>query len=628
MPRNRNISFLITCTAFILTFTAVKQCQGATVLDYDSFHEIWEDSETKCKPTSFGYSLEEAELKFPPYPYPKCSERPHFQSVASELSTSFSMNCTQGHYLAGPKDKHLFAATYDNSDLYTHTGPYTAPVNLPPDTEFVFANCNSSDYEVAHYRAVYDAQLHDSLRRKQQYEGKPRQVLVLTLDSFSRRHFYSKLPKTVQYLRDLEDYHVTDFRLHNVAGDNSVDNILPLFTAGIDKASIKSRGVSSSLNGRGLWSMFRRAGYLTLLGFEDCDDDEVKYLGRNQDVHILIRQFFCAASKYTTYSDATLNLKQRCIGAQQSHVYALDYLLQVTEMYWDVNQWMYLHINTAHEASGRHAQTLDQDLVVFLEKLLSKRTHEVALLLMGDHGMRYGDWRFTLDAILEHRLPALFTVLSDGLVNATISSNLAENSLRLVTKQDLRKTLLELGEIGEMDKNAVGYDLLGTVIPKSRSCDEADIDFRFCSCYPIAEYRDEALEDGSEIAKLGRYLMAEAVEFVHMHTYARTDMSKGRVCKSLLPTSLEAVYRISMQDGDSIRVDFASGSAVFSGMFSVSADVEGCRPVYYMLNKLCVSVRDMQVLQVTRLTPYKGPCEEISKRFGFLKGLCLCQIDN
>lgn len=62
-------------------------------------------------------------------------------------------------------------------------------------------------------------------------------------------------------------------------------------------------------------------------------------------------------------------------------------------MYNDVNLWLYAHINTAHEATGLHARTLDGDLVEFLDRVLRKYadTHDIVAFVMADHGMRYGD---------------------------------------------------------------------------------------------------------------------------------------------------------------------------------------------------------------------------------------------
>ena len=67
----------------------------------------------------------------------------------------------------------------------------------------------------------------------------------------------------------------------------------------------------------------------------------------------------------------------------------MEYALEWAHIYKDVNLWAYLHFNAGHEATGQHAQTIDEDLVWFLQQILNDRS---IVLLEGDHGMRYGDW--------------------------------------------------------------------------------------------------------------------------------------------------------------------------------------------------------------------------------------------
>lgn len=57
-------------------------------------------------------------------------------------------------------------------------------------------------------------------------------IMLLVVDSASRRHFYRKLPKTVEFLDNLDSkkHRLFDFKIHNVHGDNSVRNTLPIFT--------------------------------------------------------------------------------------------------------------------------------------------------------------------------------------------------------------------------------------------------------------------------------------------------------------------------------------------------------------------------------------------------------------
>ena len=49
-----------------------------------------------------------------------------------------------------------------------------------------------------------------------------------------------------------------------------------------------------------------------------------------------------------------------------SHKYMLDYTYSVSNLNPGANMWIYNHINTAHEETGQHAATLDDDLADFL----------------------------------------------------------------------------------------------------------------------------------------------------------------------------------------------------------------------------------------------------------------------
>jgi hypothetical protein len=75
--------------------------------------------------------------------------------------------------------------------------------------------------------------------------------------------------------------------------------------------------------------------------------------------------------------------------------------------------WFYNHYTAAHEETGQHAQTLDHDLRNFVSKILEKSEQasaDIALFIVGDHGMRYGDFLSGTHAIQEHRLPVFFMI--------------------------------------------------------------------------------------------------------------------------------------------------------------------------------------------------------------------------
>jgi hypothetical protein len=128
-----------------------------------------------------------------------------------------------------------------------------------------------------------------------------------------------------------------------------------------------------------------------------------------------------------------------------AHGWLMDYSKKFSKMYRKASQWVYNHYTAAHEETGQHAATLDQDLKEFLQHYLEtyKESHNIVIFLAGDHGMRYGEFLDGIEGIQEHRLPVFFMITQKRLLDAigANSETLEHNSLRLTTKPDLRETI-------------------------------------------------------------------------------------------------------------------------------------------------------------------------------------------
>mmetsp|Transcript_18252 Transcript_18252/g.18235 ORF Transcript_18252/g.18235 Transcript_18252/m.18235 type:complete len:98 (+) Transcript_18252:38-331(+) len=95
------------------------------------------------------------------------------------------------------------------------------------------------------------------------------------------------------------------------------------------------------------------------------------------------------------------------------------------------------------------------------------------------------------------KLPVFIMILSDFYINSVPKSNetLSKNTLRLVTKQDIRQTLLGILNrisLTRDSKNKYAYDLFSAEIPTSRNCDTfANIPTQLCSCQSYREIKPE-----------------------------------------------------------------------------------------------------------------------------------------
>jgi hypothetical protein len=73
-----------------------------------------------------------------------------------------------------------------------------------------------------------------------------------------------------------------------------------------------------------------------------------------------------------------------------AHVYGFEYTKKVMRMYAGSNRLIYHHYEAAHEATGLHAETIDEDLEVYLREIIAEfgQNNDLILYIMGDHGMR------------------------------------------------------------------------------------------------------------------------------------------------------------------------------------------------------------------------------------------------
>ena len=110
--------------------------------------------------------------------------------------------------------------------------------------------------------------------------------------------------------------------------------------------------------------------------------------------------------------------------------------------------------------------------------------NDTLLIVLGDHGWRFGDFRQTVQGKLEERLP-LFTMTFPKWFKhqyPAVAKNLEVNTKRLTSWFDLYATFNQLLEYpNKSRKQQHGVSLL-TKIPAERSCKDAKIPQHWCPC--------------------------------------------------------------------------------------------------------------------------------------------------
>lgn len=638
--------------------------------DY-AVHVTYPDPELACQPKLFGYSDGKAAEVFPELAYKHCSTKVSEPRHALKIDTKknlLTLNCTgefPGKFVLG---KGSFNETY-SSNFKQKARLYTGPVNLT-DEEWALGTCDPDavNFEQADYQHRHKPEVLKRAKElmKKQIKSKnlrgmfgfdpPRQaILMLTVDSASRRQFYRKLPKTVAFLNALQkSYSVTDFKLHNVIGDNSVFNQIPLFT-GTQIIHKRRQGNSffkgDALQSKSLYRYLKDKGYVTLLGLEFCHHYFIEYLGDKPDFDHLMGNFWCGAMKYSGYHFEKMSSGLRCIGAEFSHSYLLNYLLQFTSSYAEVNQFIYAHITTGHESTGQQLQTLDDDLVQFLEAyfaLTSSLGIEAAIFLQGDHGMRYGAWYTEDAAFQEHRLPAFFLILSQSIVDRLPSAHdiLAHNSERLVSKLDMHLTIKVLSiaaYTAKVNRFSTAYSwkssdkwlstsvsLITEKISNNRTCGSIHIPAYWCSCNAMTQLELTKPAVQSIVDKLTDYTLAT----MNSRTQTAKLVYGASLCQKLTLKEVMSVdvTALTLQD-EAFQIEFSVNEQ--SARFQVYL-VIGKRKAYFRMKQDTEDAYEpapfnyqgakMQVrlMFAKRLDSYSGVCEMMAREVSLDPSLCVC----
>lgn len=266
--------------------------------DTELFYPLAE--QLACLPKTFGYNKEQGDEIFPQMKYPRCSskvEDPYRNLHLDVNLNKFSMNCTHktdGKYLLGsPLDRKLVMRR--EIEHLWELKDYKHELNIEPHHEFAFGTCESDSTKLD--RATYNFRKNDTaasiakenMKKWQSLSGvvsKPMIVFMFVIDSYSRKHFFRKMPRSVEYLNNLNadsDYEVFDFLIHNTYGGNSVANQVPILARNYNTENLTVDDFNPNQDyagDSGLWNIFREKGFMTYFGFEDCDDSFPRKLGR------------------------------------------------------------------------------------------------------------------------------------------------------------------------------------------------------------------------------------------------------------------------------------------------------------------------------------------------------------
>ncbi|KAJ4441721.1 hypothetical protein ANN_11579 [Periplaneta americana] len=403
---------------------------------------------------------------------------------------AFSNNCTSFKESVSIQEEFVKVSCYvDNQNIYRN---YHAFISLKPEVE---KRCQK---------------VRDSSSTGQRERVS---VLVVGMDSVSRLNFHRQLPRTLKILQNMKAIELLGY---NKVADNTFPNLIPVLS-GLSEKELKDVDECNWV-----WKNFSAAGYRTVFGEDDASNGIFTFAGRRfkkQPTDYYPRPYIMQSG-----DDIGFNKKlytKLCLGSQMTFSVFLHYISKFAitmaskdffGFFWSITL-THDFLNLPNLGDG----TFEQFLLHLNETGSLNRT---VLILMSDHGIRWGSIRETYQGRMEERLPFVFITLPEWFKNKypTAIADLHRNTQRLTTSFDLYETLLDLVNLDQIEQDSIqrrsiklnkskqkprGISLF-LPIHKSRTCNEAGIVPHWCTCQ-----RSKVIPVGDAIIKNMSLILVE-----------------------------------------------------------------------------------------------------------------------
>ncbi|TKR70877.1 hypothetical protein L596_022844 [Steinernema carpocapsae] len=337
-------------------------------------------------------------------------------------------------------------------------------------------------------------------------------VVLMIVDSVSMSAMARALPSTLKLLQD--DFGAVVFRHFNKIELNSAPNGAA-FLVGTQIYDIYRSPYSDAIpadvpqkewcfeqpmdNRSFIAFPFRDAGYKTMMAedwihgtflYPACVGFTKKHVDHYNRAYIL--RVEGSQDKGGDPKMANIVYKESCREPQNT---LLDYLSQFLKAYEDQAKFSISWISQLGHDRMNNVYHADKDFYKFFHDN-RERLRNSFIIFMGDHGMRYGDFRDSKFGAVEDNNPGFVMAVPEKLRNSSLMQIVKENSKSLFTPYDLYATLNDIASVlpesnftdfSPLDLNKRlkgvfhGSSLLRP-LPQPRHCGNLRIPFEYCTC--------------------------------------------------------------------------------------------------------------------------------------------------
>ncbi|CAK9829876.1 hypothetical protein ANTRET_LOCUS7149 [Anthophora retusa] len=340
-------------------------------------------------------------------------------------------------------------------------------------------------------------------------------VLIIGIDSVSRLNFHRMMPKTVQALQHLNAVEMLGY---TKVADNTYPNLVPVLS-GLSEGELHDLCWQNKEKTFDecpfIWKNFSASGYRTIFGEDACSMTTFNYLKRGfqvQPTDYYLRPF-CIASEKDIGNTHKLNANL-CVGTRKTFDNLLHYAQKTASQFASDPYFALIWQASLTHDFFNYPQLGDESYYNLITHLYTDRLlNQTALIVMSDHGMRWGSFRQTYQGRMEDSLPFVFIVLPRWWKEKyqVAWANLRRNTRSLTTAFDLHETLLDFLNSEKLEESRLRSRSKSMPrennlprgiswflpIPDYRTCKLASIDSHWCMCHNSYDVppNDENLKD-------------------------------------------------------------------------------------------------------------------------------------
>ncbi|CAG7719499.1 unnamed protein product [Allacma fusca] len=378
---------------------------------------------------------------------------------------------------------------------------------IPQDFEFILVKCLTTKNDITSYTLmdIFGLVPLKPLSNSRFIEPAGRKrvnVVIFGVDSVSHMNFMRNFKSSYAYL--VNDLSAIGMWGYNKNADNTFPNTLPVLS-GLSLKDLKRTGWNVSKffdDVPFIWKNFSQEGYRTAFS-EDANDVGIfrceKRGFRDPPTDYYHHPALHAMDKQIGHT-AQEGVANMCYGTRLSFEILLELMKKMaTTMNKNKRYFHFTWATALTHDELNYGQFGDHLLLETLQWFKSGGyLNDTVLILMSDHGMRFGDIRSTLQGKIEDRMPFLYFVLPQWFQETYPDAvkRLRGNKRLLTTHFDLHETLKDLLHLNNIEKNTLlerqfklatsrnvprGISLFLS-IPLTRTCDEAGLSSHWCLC--------------------------------------------------------------------------------------------------------------------------------------------------